>query len=36
MDNTLKEYDRNLKELERQKEKLKVVMQMMGQEWEER
>jgi hypothetical protein len=36
MDKTLIDYDKNLEELERQKENLKVVMQRMGQEWEER
>lgn len=36
MDKTLIDYDKNLEELERQRENLKVVMQRMGQEWEER
>ena len=36
MDKTLIDYDKNLEELERQREKLEIVMQMMGQEWEER
>ncbi|KAI7902631.1 uncharacterized protein BX663DRAFT_435135 [Cokeromyces recurvatus] len=35
MDKTLSDYDKNLEELERQREKLEIVMQMMGQEWEE-
>ncbi|CEP11828.1 hypothetical protein [Parasitella parasitica] len=35
MDKTLIDYDKNLEELERQREKLEIVMQMMGQEWEE-
>ncbi|KAG0734870.1 hypothetical protein G6F57_013625 [Rhizopus arrhizus] len=35
MDKTLIDYDKNLEELERQRENLKVVMQRMGQEWEE-
>lgn len=36
MDKTLIDYDKNLEELERQREQLEIVMQMMGQEWEER
>ncbi|KAI9277409.1 hypothetical protein BY458DRAFT_504895 [Sporodiniella umbellata] len=35
MDKTLLEYDKNLEDLERQKESLKAVMQKMGEEWEE-
>lgn len=36
MDKTILDYDKNLQELEVQREKLEKVMQMMGQEWEER
>ncbi|KAI8087700.1 uncharacterized protein B0P05DRAFT_635414 [Gilbertella persicaria] len=35
MDKTLIEYDKNLQDLERQREQLELVMQKMGQEWEE-
>ncbi|KAI8968184.1 hypothetical protein BDF20DRAFT_807215, partial [Mycotypha africana] len=34
MDKILIDYDKNLEELERQREKLEIVMQVMGQEWE--
>ena len=36
MEKTLIDYDKNLQELERQREQLEIVMQKMGQEWEER
>lgn len=36
MDKTLKDYDKNLEDLEIQRTKLEKVMKMMGQEWEER
>jgi hypothetical protein len=36
MEKSLLEYDKNLEDLERQREKLEIVMQRMGQEWEER
>ncbi|KAI9486829.1 MAG: hypothetical protein EXX96DRAFT_550784 [Benjaminiella poitrasii] len=35
MDKPLIDYDRNLEELEKQREKLEIVMQMMGQKWKE-
>ncbi|KAG2230127.1 hypothetical protein INT48_006284 [Thamnidium elegans] len=35
MDKTLKDYDKNLEDLEIQRTKLENVMKMMGQEWEE-
>ncbi|OBZ91615.1 hypothetical protein A0J61_00332 [Choanephora cucurbitarum] len=35
MEKTLIDYDKNLQELERQREQLEIVMQKMGQEWEE-
>ncbi|KAI8888937.1 hypothetical protein K501DRAFT_239691 [Backusella circina FSU 941] len=35
MEKSLLEYDKNLEDLERQREKLEIVMQRMGQEWEE-
>lgn len=35
-DKTLIDYEKNLQELERQREKLEIALQMMGQEWEER
>ncbi|KAI9258632.1 hypothetical protein EDC94DRAFT_649569 [Helicostylum pulchrum] len=35
MDKTLKDYDKNLEDLEIQRTKLEKVMKMMGQEWEE-
>ncbi|KAI9362348.1 hypothetical protein BD770DRAFT_306081, partial [Pilaira anomala] len=35
MDKTLKDYEKNLEDLELQRTKLEKVMQMMGQEWEE-
>lgn len=36
MEKSINDYDRNLEELERQRENLEMVMKMMGQEWEER
>lgn len=36
MEKSLNDYDKNLEELERQREKLEEVMKMMGQEWSER
>jgi hypothetical protein len=34
-DKTLIDYEKNLQELDRQREKLEIALQMMGQEWEE-
>jgi hypothetical protein len=36
MDDTLSRYDESLEALERQRESLELVMQRMGEEWEER
>lgn len=36
MEKSINDYDKNLEELERQRENLEMVMKMMGQEWEER
>lgn len=36
MEKSLNDYDKNLEELERQREKLEEVMKVMGQEWSER
>ncbi|ORZ06941.1 hypothetical protein BCR42DRAFT_456270 [Absidia repens] len=35
MDNSILDYDESLNDLERQKEQLELVMQKMGEEWEE-
>ncbi|CAO3620836.1 unnamed protein product [Mucor hiemalis] len=35
MEKSLNDYDKNLEELERQREKLEEVMKVMGQEWSE-
>lgn len=35
-DNSLLQYENSLKELEKQKETLELVMKRMGAEWEER